>query len=92
MKMKRAHVWITGRVHGVFFRAYTRDAAQRFGIVGWVRNLRDGRVEAMLEGDEESIRQMIQWCYKGSPLSRVDDVDVVEEPYTGEFNSFVITY
>ena len=92
MLKMRAHVWISGRVHGVFFRAYTRDVAQRAGIGGWVRNLRDGRVEAVFEGEENNVRKVIDWCRRGSPLSRVDDVEVIEEPYTGEFASFSITH
>ncbi len=92
MDKMRAHVYISGRVHGVFFRAYTRDAARRAGVVGWVRNIRDGRVEAVFEGDAESVRHVMEWCHQGSPLSRVDNVEVLEEPYTGEFSSFVITH
>ncbi len=92
MEKTRAHVFISGRVHGVFFRAYTRDAAKRAGVAGWVRNISDGRVEAVLEGDGESVRRVIEWCHQGSPLSRVDSVEVIDEAYTGEFTSFAITH
>lgn len=92
MSKKRVHVWISGRVHGVFFRAFTRDVAERAGVGGWVRNLRDSRVEAVFEGEENNVRQVIDWCRRGSPLSRVDDVEVIEEPYVGEFASFSITH
>ncbi len=91
MKSRRVHVWITGRVQGVFFRAYTRDAAHLIGVTGWVRNLPDGRVEAVFEGDAEKIEKMVKWCYDGSPMSRVDYVDVVEEEYIGEFDRVNIT-
>jgi acylphosphatase len=92
MKKRRAHVWIKGRVHGVFFRAYTQDAALTTGVTGWVRNLPDGRVEAIFEGDADKVETIIDWCHEGSPLSRVDSVEVQEEVYTGEFNNFRITY
>ena len=91
MKKRRAHVWITGRVQGVFFRAYARDAAQLLGITGWVRNLPGGAVEAVFEGDADKVENMMEWCYEGSPLSRVDRVEVHEEDYTGDFDIFMIT-
>jgi acylphosphatase len=92
MKKRRAHVWITGRVQGVFFRAYARDAAQLIGVTGWVRNLPDGRVEAVFEGEVDKVEKMMEWCYEGSPMSRVDEVEVLEEVYTGDFDRLVITH
>ena len=91
MKKRRAHVWITGRVQGVFYRAYTRDAAQLLRVTGWVRNLPGGSVEAVFEGDADQVEKMIEWCYEGSPLSRVDRVEVVDEAYTGDFDGLMIT-
>jgi acylphosphatase len=79
-------------VQGVFFRAFTRDTAVREGIAGWVRNLADGRVEALLEGDTERVDRMIEWCYQGSPGSRVENVQVQEEPFQNEFLTFDIRY
>jgi acylphosphatase len=79
--MKRAHVWISGRVQGVWYRANTQKQAEQRGISGWVRNLSDGRVEAVFEGPEAEIEDMIQWCHTGSPMAHVDDVEVEwEEP------------
>lgn len=92
MKKRRAHVWISGRVRGVAFRAYTRERAQSAGVNGWVRNLPDGRVEAVFEGDDADVRDIIEWCYRGSPWSRVDAVEVLEEVYTHEFDDFRITH
>ena len=92
MGKKRAHVWIKGRVQGVFFRAYTRDAALKEMVTGWVRNLSDGRVEAVFEGDGEKVDEMVAWCRDGSPLSRVDHIEVQEEAYQGEFEDFGINY
>jgi acylphosphatase len=91
MKNRRVHVWISGRVQGVFFRAYTLDAAQSIGVAGWVRNLPDGRVEAVIEGEADKVKKMIEWCYEGSPMSRVDNVEVLEEVHIGEFNRLEIT-
>ncbi|MEJ5300843.1 MAG: acylphosphatase [Thermodesulforhabdaceae bacterium] len=87
---KRVHVWIDGRVQGVFFRAYMRDAAKKEGVGGWVKNTPDGRVEAVMEGDADAVDRMIKWCHRGSPLSRVDDVVVEEELFKDEFSDFVI--
>ncbi|MCL5406728.1 MAG: acylphosphatase [Deltaproteobacteria bacterium] len=92
MEKRRVHVWISGRVQGVFFRAYTRDAGRSIGVTGWVRNLPDGRVEAVFEGDEEKLKKMIAWCHRGSPLSRVELVDTRDETCTGEFETFTIAY
>ncbi len=88
----RAHVYISGRVQGVLFRAYTRDEARRLNLTGWVRNLADGRVEAVFEGDESALDAMISWCRKGSPYSKVEDVEVRQEEHTGEFSDFGVTY
>ena len=90
--MKRVRVFISGRVQGVFFRAYTQEEAKKLGIKGWVRNLPDGRVEAVFEGDEKAVEEMIKWCHKGSPQSKVEKVEVIEEPYKGEFSDFFIKY
>jgi acylphosphatase len=90
MDRKRVRVLISGWVQGVFFRAYTRDAALREGLTGWVRNLADGRVEAVFEGDADRVDRMIAWCHQGSPGSRVDHVEVLPQPYQGEFRSFEI--
>ncbi len=92
MSTIRRRVLISGMVQGVFFRAYTRDAARRAGVSGWVRNLPDGRVEAVFEGPTESVQTVIQWCHLGSPGSRVEGVDVVPETPRGESGDFAITY
>lgn len=90
--MKRAHVWVSGWVQGVFFRAHTRDTALSLGLKGWVRNLPDGRVEAVFEGDNEALNKMISWCHKGPASARVDDVEVEWEESTEEFQDFSIEY
>ncbi len=91
MKMVRAHVIIRGRVQGVAFRYYTVRLARSLGVKGWVRNNPDGTVEAVFEGSEDAVSEMIRFCHEGPPAARVDGVDVKYEQYTGEFDDFVIT-
>ncbi len=88
----RVHITVSGRVQGVFFRANTVDVARRLGLVGFVRNLPDGRVEVVAEGEEEKLRELIAWCHQGPPLARVAEVKVRWETPTGEFTDFRIAY
>ena len=90
--MKRAHLFIDGRVQGVFFRAETQRAAKALKLTGWVRNLEDGGVEVLIEGEDAPVDKMIAWCKTGPPAARVDRVDVIEEPYKGNLRSFRISY
>lgn len=77
----RAHVFVSGKVQGVFYRANTRDEARKRGVDGWVKNLADGRVEAVFEGAEADVEGMVEWCHEGSPAARVSDVEVeYQEP------------
>ncbi len=79
----RAHVHVSGRVQGVGYRAATRRHARECGVDGWVRNLDDGRVEAVFEGTRDAVTAAVEWCHGGSRAARVDDVDVVWEDQTG---------
>jgi len=79
----RAHVFVRGRVQGVYYRASTRDAAREAGVDGWVRNLDDGRVEAVFEGPEAAVDDVIEWCHTGSRAAEVEAVDVRTEPPEG---------
>jgi len=88
----RAHVIITGRVQGVFFRTETQDEAIRKGVTGWVRNMPDGRVEAVFEGEKDNVEKLIEFCRRGPPGARVTKVEVVWENYMGEFRDFRIRY
>ena len=92
MEKTRAHVTIEGRVQGVFFRHHTQETAFRLGVKGWVRNRRDGCVEAVFEGDKESVVKMIEWCHQGPPAARVTKVQQDWEEYAGEFEDFSVTY
>ena len=80
----RAHVYVSGKVQGVYFRATTRDTAREHGVDGWVRNLDDGRVEAVFEGSEEDVERLVEFCHEGSRAARVDDVEVDDEQPQGE--------
>lgn len=92
MEKISALVVIQGWVQGVYFRAFTRDQARSLGLTGWVRNRRDGKVEACFEGEKEKVDQMVAWCHQGSPSSRVEQVDVSLGPWSGAFDSFDIRY
>jgi len=80
----RAHLYVSGRVQGVCYRAYCQEQAAALGVAGWVRNLRDGRVEAAFEGPHGIVDQAIAWCRKGPPAARVVDVEVRWEEPLGE--------
>ncbi len=88
----RAHVIVSGRVQGVFFRMETRRAADRNQVAGWVRNCPDGRVEAVFEGEKERVEKTLRWCGQGPPHSIVEDVKVQWLEYTGEFADFSIRH
>ena len=92
MSQVRATVRIQGDVQGVNYRANTQQAARRHGVNGWVKNLPDGDVKAVFEGEEEEVRRLIDWCRTGSPAARVENIDVEWGDYTGEFDSFDIAY
>jgi acylphosphatase len=75
MSETHAHVFVSGRVQGVAYRANTRDTASEIGVDGWVKNLDDGRVEAIFEGKAEDVERMVEWCHDGSPAAAVESVD-----------------
>ena len=91
-KKVKAHVVIVGMVQGVFFRMETKQAADRYGVWGRVRNKSDGSVEAVFEGDQERVNSIIEWSKEGPPFARVENVDVSWKDYKGEFKEFKITY
>lgn len=88
----RAHVLVSGRVQGVFFRDHTQRWATSLGLTGWVRNLMDGRVEVMVEGAEERIQSLIKKLDEGPPMAYVQDVSVDWLDHQGEFSDFRVTY
>lgn len=85
MKLTR-HLLITGRVQGVWYRESMRREAERLGVTGWVRNTRDGAVEAVVQGEEAAVAALIAWAWKGPPAARVDNVEAT--PAEGRFSCF----
>jgi acylphosphatase len=92
MAEARAHIIISGRVQGVFYRAFTRELALNLDLNGWVRNLYDGNVEAVFEGEKHVIEQAIKKCHIGPPGSRVTDIEVHWETFVGDQKGFMIRY
>jgi acylphosphatase len=88
----RAHVVVNGRVQGVFFRAATKREAESLGVKGWVRNLPDGKVEAVFEGEEDVVKMLVDFSKQGPPRAKVSSVDLEWETYTGQFRSFRVDY
>ena len=92
MDKVRAHLWISGRVQGVCFRAYTSDEARMLGLDGWVRNLYDGSVEALFEGDRDRVDLAVAWCRHGPAHARVTDVELKWETPQADLEGFTIRY
>jgi acylphosphatase len=91
LSTKRVRVLVTGKVQGVAFRAHTREAARALGVTGWVRNLPDGSVEAIAEGEPKPLEDFIAWCRKGPRSARVAGVAIEWQDANGEFATFDIT-
>ena len=92
MVLKRIHISVNGRVQGVFFRQSTRVMAIKNNVTGWVRNLDDGRVEIVAEGEESNINALADWCKTGPANSRVDEFELSEEHSTTELKFFEVRY
>lgn len=88
----RVHVFVSGRVQGVFFRDHTRRWAASLGLTGWVKNLMDGRVEVVAEGEREKLHDLVARLRQGSPMAEVTDADAAWEEFRGEFADFRITW
>ena len=88
----RVHIFVSGRVQGVFFRSNTAEKARELRLTGWVRNLEDGRLEAVFEGEEEKVKEIVKWAKRGPNLARVNSIEILWEDYKGEFNNFGIRY
>jgi len=87
---RRVHVFVSGRVQGVSFRAFTRAHAGRLGLVGFVKNLADRRVEAVIEGPPDQVAALLEQMNQGPPAARVDDLQVKDEPPQGNFDTFEV--
>lgn len=92
MAKNRAKLIIKGIVQGVNFRYYTQREAKKYNLTGWVRNLPDGSVAVLCEGEEENVEAMIQWCRHGPPSAQVTELIVQMEEFRGEFQSFSILF
>ncbi len=90
MKLIRAHVLISGKVQGVFFRVNTENKANELELKGWVKNLEDDKVEAIFEGPEDKVEEMIRWCRLGPIGSKVEEVKAEREDSRDEFEGFMI--
>ena len=92
LKSVRAHVLITGFVQNVNFRFYAKKKADSLGLKGWVKNLESDTVEAVFEGNENKVNEMLEWCSKGPPSATVDDVETELSNYIGDLESFDIIF
>ncbi len=92
MSKQRVRLFVTGKVLGVFFRQTLKVMAKNNDVFGWVKNLVDGRVEAVLEGNEENVNNLVEWCHGGPANARVEDVEIRNEKFTNEFSKFDVNY
>ena len=92
MSNYRVRLFVTGKVQGVFFRQSLKVMAMKNDVFGWVKNLKDGRVEAVLEGNEENVSRLVEWAHGGPANARVEDVDIRNEKFTAEFSKFDVLY
>ena len=92
MSSKRIRIIVTGKVQGVFFRQALKVMAKKNNVFGWVKNLKDGRVEAVLEGAEEKVSRLVEWSHGRPANARVEDVDIHNEKFSGEFSKFDVLY
>ena len=92
MENQRVHIFISGKVQGVFFRQALKVIAKKNNVVGWVRNLPDKRVEAILEGDSKSVNLVVEWAKIGPANSHVDDIQISNEEFKNEFSTFEVLY
>lgn len=90
--LKRVHIFVTGKVQGVYFRQTLKETAKKNDVSGWVRNLADGRVEAVLEGHDVGVDNVVQWAHAGPTDAKVESVQIQNDDYIGEFSTLDILY
>ena len=90
--MKRVHIYISGEVQGVFFRDSLKEKADQLKVNGWAKNTSDGKVEAVLEGEEQAVQQLVEWCKEGSSAAKVKNIKIVDEEVEGKLNEFEVNY
>lgn len=92
MANRRVRIFISGKVQGVFFRQALKVMAIKTGVSGWVRNLDDGRVEAVLEGRKKDVDKLVEWSHGGPANARVLQVTICAEEFSSEFSKFEVLY
>ena len=92
MGKQRVHLFIKGKVQGGFFRQALKVMAKKNNVNGWVRNLSDGRVEAILEGEDVDVSNLVEWSHAGSANARVEDIEIKNEKHKEEFTKFEVRY
>ena len=92
MSNKCVRIFVTGKVQGVYFRQTLKVMAKKNDVFGWVKNLKDGRVESILEGDEEKVDRLVEWAHGGPASARVEYVEVQNENFIAEFSKFDVLY
>lgn len=92
MAKQRVHLFVKGKVQGVFFRQALKVIAKKKNVSGWVKNLKDDRVEAVLEGEDIDVSSLVEWCHRGPANARVEDVEIKNEKHKGEFAKFEVVY
>ncbi|MEY8203496.1 MAG: acylphosphatase [Bermanella sp.] len=90
MANEAIHIWVSGKVQGVYFRASTAKKAQKLNLCGWVQNLPDDRVEILAQGEAESLRQLLLWCQKGPVLARVSEITQQAASLDRQLNGFEV--
>jgi acylphosphatase len=88
--VKAVHAFVSGRVQGVYFRQMTRQQGRAFGLWGWVRNLRDGRVEVWAQGDEADLERFVGWLWEGPPRASVSGVESRDVPPDPSIQDFLV--
>ena len=92
MTKQRVRLLVKGKVQGVFFRQALKVMAKKNHISGWVKNLNDGRVETLLEGEDMAVSSIVEWCHAGPANARVEDIEIRNEKFKGEFSKFEVLY
>lgn len=92
MEIRRLHIFISGKVQGVFFRDFVKLTAESFNFKGWCKNLADGRVEIIVEGKEEKMKDFLRRLREGPPHAEIENIDYEQERTTNEFKEFRVLY
>jgi len=92
MSKQRIRIFVSGKVQGVFFRQALKVMAKKNNVTGWVKNLKDGRVEAVLEGDLEKVSRLVEWSHGGPANARVEDIEIINEKFLDEYTQFDVLY